>query len=66
MKPATESATPMSESAKGDFPPPFLLEVTSSIPDGGELERAQERIKQLEQTVRERDLLVGIISHERP
>jgi len=36
----------------------------SLIPSGGELERAKDRIKALEQTVKERDLLVGIISHE--
>jgi signal transduction histidine kinase len=38
------------------------LEVTPSIL--GENERLRERIKSLEETVRERDLLVGMISHE--
>jgi two-component system sensor histidine kinase KdpD len=67
MKTATGSMSPVSETASGDLdlPPPFLLNVISSIPSENETERAlRERITVLEQTVKERDLLVGIISHE--
>jgi len=45
--------------------PIALIQGISPIPCENEIERAQrERIKELEQTVRDRDLLVGIISHE--
>src|SRR5687767_12141765 len=63
MTPATESVKPVIES-NGDRPSGSLLKSIASILGGGELEQAQERIKELEQTVKERDLLVGIISHE--
>jgi signal transduction histidine kinase len=50
--------------SKGDRRLDSSSKTISSTPGGGELKRAKERIKDLEQTVRERDLLVGIISHE--
>ena len=63
MTPAAESVGTMAESTNGGRPPGFLDR--SSIPGESTIEQAQrERIAQLEQTVRERDLLVGIISHE--
>jgi hypothetical protein len=51
MIPATESVQSMFES-NGDRPLGSPTKNISSIPGGGELERAQKRIKELEQTVR--------------
>ena len=65
METATESVRPMSESAKSDRSPPLILEISSSIPcESGTEQALRERIKGLEQTVKDRDLLIGMISHE--